>query len=59
MTEKQWQAVLGVAAAIITFLLMQPDVVLPPWVKVILGAANVGIAVLAPNKLAGDEGDAG
>lgn len=39
--------VVAVAAGIISFLLAQPDVVLAPTVKVILGAANIALTILA------------
>lgn len=48
MTRSQAIAVgLNVANAVIAFLLVtQQDVVIPPLLKVVLGAASVGIAVL-------------
>lgn len=36
-----------VAQAVITYLLAQPEVVIPPLVKVILGAAAVGLTAFA------------
>lgn len=39
--------VLVVLSAVLAFLLSQPDVVFEPMVRVILGAANVGVTTLA------------
>lgn len=39
--------VLVVLSAVLAFLLSQPDVVFAPMVRVILGAANVGVTALA------------
>lgn len=39
--------VLVVSSAVLAFLLSQPDVVFAPMVRVILGAANVGVTALA------------
>lgn len=36
-----------VAQAIVAYLLAQPDVVLPPLLKVVLGAAAVGLSSIA------------
>ncbi len=50
MTLTRSQAVgLGilVAQAVVSFLLAQPDIVLPPVVKVALGAAAVGLSTVA------------
>jgi hypothetical protein len=44
------QAVAGgvlVAQAVVSYLLTQPDVVLPPIVKVVLGASAVGLSAIA------------
>lgn len=54
MSEKQWQTVLAVAAAVVAFLLTQPDIVLSPAAKVALGAVSVALAVLSPTRLAYD-----
>lgn len=55
MTRGQWQTLFGVAAAVVAFLLVQTDVMLPPLIKVALGATNVALAVLRPG---GDPPDA-
>lgn len=48
MTRSQaFAAGLVVTSAILAFLLTQPDVVLPPLAKVILGAASVGVTTLS------------
>jgi hypothetical protein len=48
MTRSQAVAAfLGVASAVLPYLLTQPDVVLPPIAKLVLGAANVGVVALA------------
>ncbi len=50
MTNNIAQVVAGilvVSSAILAFLLSQPDVVFAPMVRVILGAANVGVTALA------------
>lgn len=40
-------AAIIVASAVLPYLLTQPDYVFPALVKVLLGAANVGVAALA------------
>ena len=57
MTEKQFQAVFGVAAAVCAFLLAQQDVPLDPIAKVVLGAIAVALAVVNPGKYAVEPGD--
>lgn len=50
MTITRSQAValsVVVAQAVVAFLLTQPDVILPPLVKVILGCASVGLSTVA------------
>lgn len=50
MTNNLAQVVAGVlvvSSAILAFLLSQPDVVFEPQIRVILGAANVGVTALA------------
>lgn len=48
MTRSQvLAAVLIVSSAVLPFLLTQPDVVLPPLAKVILGALNVTVTTLS------------
>lgn len=48
MTRSQAVAAgLVVASAILAYLLTQPDVVLPPLAKVVLGALNVGVTSLS------------
>jgi hypothetical protein len=39
------------AAAVCSFLLVQPDVILPPWAKVIVGAVIVALAVINPQSV--------
>jgi hypothetical protein len=47
MTRSQLAAAgLLVAQAVVSYLLTQPDVVLPPIAKVVLGAAAVGISTI-------------
>jgi len=55
-TPKQWQLILGVVAAVCAYLLIQTDVALEGWAKVLVGAVSVGVAVLRPGKLAGTDG---
>ena len=40
-------AILVVAAAVLPYLLTQPDTLVPPLLKVILGAVNIGVTALA------------
>jgi len=46
MSNGKWRTLIGVATAVVAFLLIQPDVALPPIVKVALGAIAVGLAVV-------------
>lgn len=46
LTNTQWRTIIGVAAAVVAFLLVQQDVVLSPVLKVALGAISVGLAVI-------------
>jgi uncharacterized membrane-anchored protein len=52
ITETQIRVVLAAIAAVCAFLLVQPDVVLPPWAKVIVGAVIVALAVINPQTVA-------
>lgn len=54
LTERQWQTILAVCAAVVAFLLMQPLVQQYPVLMLVLGAFNVGLAVLSPTRLAYD-----
>ena len=50
MTLTRSQAVAAailVAQAVVAFMLTQPDVVFPPWFKLVLGCASVGLSTLA------------
>jgi len=54
MSNRTWRTLFGVAAAVVAFLLIQTDVVLDPILKVALGAAAVGLAVIqAPEGTSG------
>ena len=48
ISENQVRIFLAAIAAVCSFLLVQPDVVLPPWAKVIVGAVIVALAVVNP-----------
>ena len=47
MTEKQITGLVVTASLVCAFLLAQPDLVLSPLAKVILGAANVALTYWA------------
>lgn len=50
MTNNLAQVIAGVlvvSSAVLSFLLSQPDVVFEPPIRVILGAANIGVTTLA------------
>lgn len=51
-TATTFRTIIGVAAAVVAFLLVQQDVVFEPLVRVALGAAAVGLAVLSPTAIA-------
>lgn len=51
ISESQARLIVAVIAAVVAYLLVQPDVVLSPVVKVALGAVSVGLAVLSPSSL--------
>lgn len=46
MTYGQWQTVRAVAAAVVSFLIIQPQVQPYPVLLLILGAINVALAAL-------------
>lgn len=50
MTETNWKILFGVSTAIVTFLLIQPQVQAYPIVLLILGAINVALAAANPVK---------
>lgn len=50
MTENRWRTLFGVVAAVCAFLLIQSDVPLEGWTKVLVGAVSVAVAVIAPPK---------
>lgn len=52
VSENQARVAIAVAAAVVAYLLAQPDVVLPPIAKVILGAVSVALAVVNPGSVA-------
>lgn len=52
MTENAWKTVFIVAAAVCSFLLIQPQLAEYPWVLLILGAVNVALAAANPVKRA-------
>jgi len=56
ISENQIRVLLAAIAAVCAFLLVQPDVVLPPWAKVIVGAIIVALAVLNPQTIAARTG---
>lgn len=45
MTARTLTILVGTASAVLTFLLAQPDVVLPAWAKVTIAALNIGLTV--------------
>ena len=49
LSDTQWKVVVAIAAAVVAYLLTQPDVPLPPIGKVVLGVITVALAVLDPN----------
>lgn len=49
---KAARLIVGVAAAVVAYLLVQTEVPLDPIVNVALGAIAVGLAVLSPEALA-------
>ena len=53
LSENQWRSAFAVGAVVITYLLVQEDVPIEGWFKVVLGALNVAIAAMSPSKLAG------
>lgn len=48
MSTNGWRTLFGTVAAVCAFLLAQPDVTLPPWAKVLVGAIAVAVAVVQP-----------
>ena len=46
MTNTQIRSIIGIATAVVAYLLAQPDVALPPYAKVFLGAVAVALAVI-------------
>lgn len=49
LSNGQWRTILGVIAAVCSFLLasdLHPEVILPPVVQLVLGATVVGLAVI-------------
>jgi hypothetical protein len=46
MTNGRWRTLFGVLAAVVAYLLIQTDVPLEPWAKVVLGALSVALAVI-------------
>lgn len=60
ITEAQVRIALAAVAAVCAFLLVQPDVAIPPVLKVVLGAIIVALAVINPssvvNKVGGGNG---
>ena len=53
MTNVQWKLLFGVVSVVCAFLLVQTDIPLDPIVKVVIGAVNVALAVLNPNRASG------
>ena len=52
ITETQVKLIFAAVAAVCSFLLVQPDLALEPWVKVALGAVIVALSVLNPVNVA-------
>lgn len=48
MTETQVKTIFAAVSAVCAFLLAQPDVTIPPLLKVILGAVIVALAAINP-----------
>lgn len=46
LSNGQWRTIIGVAVAVVSFLLIQTEVQLDPLAKLILGCLNVGLAVI-------------
>lgn len=51
LSETQVRLVLAAVAAVCSFLLVQTDVVVPPILKVVLGAIIVALAVINPTNV--------
>ena len=52
ISENTIKTIFGAIAAVCSFLLVQPDLVLEPWLKVVLGAIIVALAVINPSGVA-------
>ena len=50
MSDNQFKTLLAAVAAVCAFILAQPDVTVPPLVKVALGGVIVALAVVNPNR---------
>lgn len=50
MTETNWKILFGVVTAVVTFLLIQPEVQQYPIVLLVLGCINVALAAASPAK---------
>jgi hypothetical protein len=48
ISENTIKVLLGAIAAVCSFLLVQPDLILEPGIKVLLGAVIVALAVINP-----------
>jgi membrane protein YqaA with SNARE-associated domain len=51
ISEAQARVALAAVAAVCAFLLVQPDVAIPPILKVVLGAIIVALAVINPSNI--------
>ena len=50
MTTTQWKTLFGATSAVCAFVLAQPDVAVPPVVKLILGCIIVALSVINPDR---------
>lgn len=50
MTSLQWKTLFGATSAVCAFVLTQPDVAVPPLVKLILGCIIVALSVVSPDR---------
>lgn len=48
ISENTVKVIFGAIAAVCSFMLVQPDLLLEPWLKVLLGAIIVALAVINP-----------
>jgi hypothetical protein len=52
LTTNQWRTAFGALAALASFLLVQTDIIVPPFAKVVLGGLLVVLAAVNPVRAA-------